>query len=189
MVPGYERVLADDALLYAIIGGSTFGHEIIHGFDDQGCKYDERGNLSNWWTREDSLKFAAKTRLIVAQYNGYVAVENLHINGEMTQGENIADLAGLTLGYEAFKRTGQFRKQEVIAGLSADRRFFLGYALAWMIHMRPEGVASQVRSDVHSPPQYRVIGPLSDMPGFYAAFDVKPEDAMWRPDSLRPVIW
>ncbi len=189
MVPGYERVMADDALLYAMIGGSTFGHEIIHGFDDQGCKYDERGNLSNWWTREDSLKFVAKTGLIVAQYNGYVAVENLHINGEMTQGENIADLAGLTLGYEAFKKTGQFRNQEVIAGLSADRRFFLGYALAWMIHMRPEGVASQVRSDVHSPPQFRVIGPLSDMPEFYAAFGVKPGDAMWRPDSLRPVIW
>lgn len=189
IVPGYERVMADDAILYSIIGGSTFGHEITHGFDDQGCKYDALGNLRNWWTREDSARFFAKTKLIVEQFNQYVAVDSLHINGELTQGENIADLAGVVLGYEAFKKTPQYKNKEIIAGLNADQRFFLAYAFAWMINMRPEAVANQVKSDEHSPAKFRVIGPLSDIPEFYAAFDVKQGDAMWRPDSLRVKIW
>ena len=189
IVPGYERVMADDALLYSIIGGSTFGHEITHGFDDQGSKYDEYGNLHNWWTTEDSSRFFSKTKLIVNQFNGYIAVDSLHINGELTQGENIADLAGLIMGYEAFKKTSQFKNKEVVAGLNPDQRFFLGYALAWMINMRPEAVANQVRSDEHSPAKFRVIGPLSDIPEFYTAFGVKQGDAMWRPDSLRVKIW
>ena len=189
LVPGYERKLADDALLYSIIGGSTFGHEITHGFDDQGSKYDEYGNLHNWWTVEDSLRFYAKTKLIVDQFNGYIAVDSLHINGDMTQGENIADLAGTVMGYEAFKKTSQYKNKEVIAGLTPDQRFFLGYALAWMINSRPEAIANQVRSDVHSPARFRVVGPLANMPEFYAAFDVKQGDALWRPDSLMVKIW
>jgi putative endopeptidase len=103
IVPGYERKLADDALLYSVIGGSTFGHEITHGFDDQGSKYDEKGNLHNWWTPEDSLRFYKKTGMIVKQFDGYIAVDSLHINGSLTQGENIADLGGIVMGYEAFK--------------------------------------------------------------------------------------
>ena len=189
IVPGYERKMADDALLYAIIGGSTFGHEITHGFDDQGSKYDENGNLRNWWTVEDSVRFYSKTKLIVDQFNGYVAVDSLRINGDMTQGENIADLAGIVMGYEAFKKTAQYKNQEIIAGLTPDQRFFLGYALAWMINDRPEAVANQVRSDVHSPARFRVLGPLANMPEFYAAFNVKPGDALWRLDSLRVKIW
>jgi putative endopeptidase len=189
LVPGYERVLADDALLYSIIGGSTFGHEITHGFDDQGCKYDELGNLNNWWTKEDSTRFFAKTKLIVQQFNDYVAVDSLHINGEMTQGENIADLAGIMMGYEAFKKTNQYRNKEIIAGLNPDQRFFLGYAFAWMINDRPEAISNQVRSDVHSPAKFRVLGPLSNMPEFYATFGIKEGDAMWRPDSLQVRIW
>lgn len=189
IVPGFERKLADDAILYSIIGGSTFGHEITHGFDDQGSKYDENGNLSNWWTPEDSARFYAKTKLIVDQFNGYVAVDSLHINGELTQGENIADLAGTVMGYEAFKKTEQFRKGEKIAGLTPDQRFFLGYAFAWMINDRPEAIASQVKSDVHSPAKFRVIGPLANMTEFYTAFGVKEGDFMWRPDSLRVKIW
>jgi putative endopeptidase len=189
LVPGFERVLADDAILYSIIGGSTFGHEITHGFDDQGSKYDERGNLNNWWTPGDSVRFFAKARAIVRQYDAYVPVDTLHINGDMTQGENIADLAGIMIGYDAFKKTRQYRENRMIAGLTPDQRFFLGYALAWMINDRPEAVANQVRSDVHSPAKYRVIGPLSDMPEFFAAFGVKEGDAMWRPDSLRVRIW
>ncbi|MCX6287561.1 MAG: M13 family metallopeptidase [Bacteroidetes bacterium] len=189
IVPGYERTMADDALLYSIIGGSTFGHEIIHGFDDQGCKYDEYGNLHNWWTTEDSIKFFARTKLIVKQFNQYIAVDSLHINGELTQGENIADLAGVIMGYEAFKKTAQFKNKEMIAGLTPDQRYFLAYGLAWMINMRPEAVANQVRSDEHSPAKFRVIGPLSDIPEFYATFNVKQGDAMWRPDSLKVKIW
>jgi putative endopeptidase len=189
MVPGYERKMADDAILYAIIGGSTFGHEMTHGFDDQGSKYDEKGNLHNWWTPEDSIRFYSKTKMIVDQFNGYVAVDSLHINGEMTQGENIADLGGIMMGYQAFLQTDQYRDNEKIAGLSPDERFFLGYAMAWMLNMRPEAVANQVRSDVHSPARFRVNGPLADMTAFYETFSVKEGDAMWRPDSLRVKIW
>ena len=181
--------MADDAILYSIIGGSTFGHEMTHGFDDQGSKYNASGNLRNWWTPEDSAKFFAKTKLIVKQYNGYIAVDSLHINGELTQGENIADLGGIMMGYQAFKQTNQYKNNEIIAGLNPNQRFFLGYALAWMVNMRPEAISTQVRSDPHSPVKFRVIGPLSDMPEFYKTFGVKEGDAMWRPDSLRVKIW
>jgi len=189
IVPGFEHKLADDAILYSIIGGSTFGHEITHGFDDQGSKYDAQGNLDNWWTPEDSAKFYAKTKMIVEQFNGYIAVDSLHINGELTQGENIADLGGIMMGYQAFQKTKQYKTNEMIAGLTPDQRFFLGFALAWMVNQRPESIASQIRSNEHSPPKFRVIGPLSDMPQFYKTFNVKEGDAMWRPDSLRVKIW
>ena len=189
IVPGYERKLADDALLYSIIGGSTFGHEITHGFDDQGSKYDEKGNLHNWWTPEDSSRFYAKTGMIVRQFNDYIAVDSLHINGSLTQGENIADLGGIVMGYEAFKKTSQYKNKEVVAGLNPDQRFFLGYALAWMVNERPEAIANQVKSNEHSPAKFRVLGPLSNMPEFYETFSVKKGDALWRPDSLRVKIW
>jgi len=189
IVPGYERTLADDAILYSIIGGSTFGHEITHGFDDQGSKYDEQGNLNNWWTAEDSAQFDAKTKLVVQQFNEYVAVDSLHINGELTQGENIADIGGIMMGYDAFKKTAQYKDRQTIAGLNPDQRFFLGYALAWMINDRPEAIANQVRSNEHSPAKFRVIGPLANMPEFYQAFDVKQGDRMWRPESVRIRIW
>jgi putative endopeptidase len=189
IVPGYERVLADDALLYSIIGGSTFGHEITHGFDDQGCKYDDKGNLHNWWTPEDSARFYAKTKMIVRQFNDYIAVDSLHINGELTQGENIADLGGIIMGYQAFKKTKQYNEKEIIAGLNPDQRFFLGYAFAWMVNERPEAIANQVKSNEHSPAKFRVLGPLSNMPEFYATFGIKKGDALWRADSLRVKIW
>lgn len=189
IVPGFERVLADDAILYSIIGGSTFGHEITHGFDDQGSKYDEKGNLNNWWSPEDSLLFYQKTGMIVRQFNKYIAVDTLHINGALTQGENIADLGGLVMGYEVFKKRPQYVNQEIIAGLTPDQRFFLGYAYAWMINMRPESIANQVKSNEHSPAKFRVNGPLSDMAAFYPVFGIKQGDAMWLPDSLRVRIW
>jgi putative endopeptidase len=180
--------MADDALLYSIIG-ATFGHEITHGFDDQGCKYNAMGNLQNWWTPEDSIKFYTKTKMIVKQFNKYIAVDSLHINGELTQGENIADLGGTIMAYEAFKRTDQFKNNVIIAGLNPSQRFFLGYALAWMVNERPETVASQVKSNEHSPAKFRVNGPLSNIPEFYQAFGVKQGDALWVPDSLRVKIW
>ncbi len=188
IVPGYEHKLADDALLYSIIG-FTFGHEMTHGFDDQGSKYDEFGNLHSWWTADDSIRFYKKTKMIVRQFNDYIAVDSLHINGELTQGENIADLGGIMMDYEAFKKTKQYKGQEIIAGLNPDQRFFLGYAFAWMMNERPEAIANQVRSNEHSPSQFRVIGPLSNMPEFYATFGIKKGDAMWREDSLRIKIW
>lgn len=187
-IPGYEHTMADDALLYSSIG-LVFGHEITHGFDDQGSKYDKYGNLKNWWAPEDSIKFHEKTKSIVRQFNSYVVVDTLHLNGELTQGENIADLGGITMAFEAFKKTKQYRNHEIIAGLAPDQRFFLGYAMTWMVNMRPEALAIQVKSNVHSPAQYRVNGPLSDISAFYAAFDVKEGDAMWLPDSMRIKIW
>lgn len=189
IVPGYERKMADDAILYAIIGGSTFGHEMTHGFDDQGCKFDANGNLHNWWTPEDSVKFFRKTRMIVKQFDQYVPVDSLHINGELTQGENIADLGGIIMGYQAFQKTKQYKDNEIIAGFTPDQRFFLGFALAWMVNQRSEAIANQVKSDVHSPAKYRVNGTLSNMPEFYRAFNVKEGDKMWRPDSLIVRIW
>ena len=127
--------------------------------------------------------------MIVTQFSQYVAVDSLHINGDATQGENIADLGGIMMGYEAFKRTNQYRNHETIAGLNPDQRFFLAYALAWMINERPEVTATKVRSDVHSPAKFRVIGPLVDMPEFLQTFGIKEGDAMWRPESLRVKIW
>lgn len=189
LVPGYEGRMADDAILYAIIGGSTFGHEITHGFDDQGCKYDEKGNLKNWWTPQDSAKFYSKTRKIVEQFNQFTVVDNLHINGELTQGENIADLGGIVMGLEAFKKTEQYKKNEKIAGLTPLQRYFLGYALAWMVNMRPEALSTQVKSDEHSPAKWRVLGPLANMPEFYEAFGVKKENKMWRTENERIRIW
>jgi len=188
IVPGYEGKMADDALLYSIIGG-TFGHEITHGFDDQGCKYNELGNLSNWWTPEDSKKFSEKTKRIVKQFNDYVDVYGLHVNGELTQGENIADLGGVIMGYEAFKKTKQFKNNEIIAKLNPNQRFFLGYALAWMVNMRPEAVANQIKSNEHAPAKWRVIGPLSNMPEFFSTFGIKKGDKMWRSDDQLVKIW
>jgi len=188
IVPGYEGKMADDALLYSIIG-ATFGHEITHGFDDQGCKYNALGNLQNWWTSEDSIKFYTKTKMIVKQFNNYIAVDSLHINGELTQGENIADLGGTIMAYEAFKKTDQFKNNTIIAGMNPAQRFFLGYALAWMENDQPEAVASQVKSNEHSPAKFRVNGPLSNMPEFYEAFAVKRGEALWVIDSLRVKIW
>jgi putative endopeptidase len=189
LVPGYERKMADDAILYSIIGGSTFGHEMTHGFDDQGCKYNELGNLENWWTPEDSAKFFSKTKMIVKQFNDYIAVDSLHINGSFTQGENIADLGGVIMGYEAFKKTEQYKKQEQIGGLNPDKRFFLAYALAWMTNERPEAIANQVKSNEHSPAKFRVLGPLSNITDFYTAFALKKGDAMWRDENIRIKIW
>ncbi|WP_321436172.1 M13 family metallopeptidase [uncultured Bacteroides sp.] len=188
IVPGYEGKMADDALLYSIIGG-TFGHEITHGFDDQGCKYNELGNLSNWWTNEDRTKFTQKTKMIVKQFNDYVAVDNLHINGELTQGENIADLGGVVMGFDAFKNTRQYKNNEIIAGLNPNQRFFLGYALAWMQNIRPEAISNQIKSNEHAPAKWRVLGPLSNMPEFYQAFGVKKGDKMWRPENQIVKIW
>lgn len=188
IVPGYERVMADDAILYAIIGG-TIGHEITHGFDDQGCQYDAQGNLKNWWTKEDKDKFNKQTEIIVKQFDGYFVSDSLHINGSLTQGENIADLGGIIMAYEAFKKTKQYKDHVIVGGLNPDQRFFLAYAMEWMVNMRQDALETQVKSNEHAPAKWRVLGPLSNMPEFYAAFGVKQGDKMWRPADQRVKIW
>jgi putative endopeptidase len=189
IIPGLADSLADDAIVYAYAGGSTIGHEITHGFDDQGRQYDDNGNLRNWWTKQDEDNFNAKTALLVDQFSSYVVLDSIHVNGKATVGENIADLAGIILGYEAFQKTDQAKEGKMIAGLTPDQRYFLGYALSWLGHQRDEQLAKQIMTDVHSPAYLRVNGPLSDIPEFYKAFNVKPGDPMYRPDSLRAKIW
>ena len=133
-------------------------------------------------------KFKAKTKLIVDQYNKFTVLGK-HVNGEATQGENIADLGGVVVGYEAFKKTAQYKNNEKISGLTPDQRYFLSYAYSWMINRRDESKINQIMTDVHAPEQFRVNGPLSNMPEFYKAFNVKKGDKMYQPDSLRVVIW
>ena len=189
LVPGFEGRMPDDAILYGIIGGSTFGHEITHGFDDLGSQYDENGNLNDWWTKEDRQKFVAKTKRIVNQFSSYVVLDSIHVNGDATQGENIADLGGVVMGYEAFKKTPQYKENQIISGLTPDQRYFLGYAYAWMVNIKKESLARQIMTDVHAPSQFRVVGPLSNIPEFYKTFGVKEGDPMYRHDTVRVVIW
>lgn len=189
IVPGFEGRMPDDAILYGIIGGSTFGHEITHGFDDQGSQYDEKGNLNNWWTADDLAKFQAKTKRIVNQFNAYSVLGDKHVNGEATQGENIADLGGVIMGYEAFKKTKQYKTNQLISGLNPNQRYFLAYAYAWMVNIKKEALAQQIMVDVHAPAKFRINGPLSNMPEFYQTFGIKPGNPMYQPDSSRVVIW
>jgi putative endopeptidase len=189
IVPGFEGRMPDDAVLYGIIGGSTFGHEITHGFDDQGSQYDEKGNLNNWWTEEDLKKFKEKTKLIVEQFNEYEALPGKFVNGEATQGENIADLGGVVMGYEAFKKTKQYKENEKIAGLTPDQRFFLAYGYAWMVNIKTESLAQQLLVDVHSPAKYRINGPLANIPEFYKTFNVKQGNKMYRAKEKQITIW
>ncbi len=189
IVPGFEGRMPDDAILYGIIGGSTFGHEITHGFDDQGSLYDENGNLRDWWTKGDRVKFVAKTKRIVRQFDNYVILDSLHLKGANSQGENIADLGGVIMGYEAFMKTKQGQSKELINGYTASQRYFLAYGYAWMVNMTDAAMAKQVMSNEHAPAPFRVIGPLSNVEEFYKAFDVKKGDKMYREDSVRVKIW
>jgi putative endopeptidase len=189
IVPGFEGKMPDDAVLYGIIGGSTFGHEITHGFDDQGSQYDDKGNLNNWWTAEDLKKFKAKTKLIVDQFSKYEVVDGKFINGDATQGENIADLGGVVMGYEAFKKTNQYKTNQKISRLSPNERYYLSYAYAWMVNANKEALANQVMTDVHSPAKYRINGPLANIPEFHKTFNIKSGSKMYQPDDIRVSIW
>jgi putative endopeptidase len=187
-LPGLPDSLVDDAILYSYAGGSTIGHEITHGFDDEGRQFDEHGNLNPWWTTQDSVQFSQRAQKLVDEFDAFKVGEK-HVRGRATLGENIADLGGVRLGYEAFKKTDQWKKGEVVNGLTPDQRYFLGYALSWLGQHRPEAIAQQIMTDVHAPQFLRVNGPVANFPEFYKAFGVKPGDKMWRADSVRVVIW
>ncbi|HTS00416.1 MAG TPA: M13 family metallopeptidase [Bacteroidota bacterium] len=189
LIPGVPDSLVDDAVIYGYAGASTIGHEVTHGFDDEGRQFDAAGNLRNWWTPEDEKRFNARAKLMVDQFNGYVVLDSLHVNGKACLGENIADLGGVLIGYDAFKKTHEGRSDTLIDGLTGDQRFFLAYAYSWLGHIRDEGLARQVMTDVHAPQFLRVNGPLANVPAFYSAFALKPGDPMERPDSLRVSIW
>lgn len=179
---------ADDAVNYGGIG-AVIGHEMTHGFDDQGCQYDKEGNLKNWWTPTDEKRFKEKTNKLVAQYNAYTVLDTVHVNGELTLGENIADLGGISIAYDAFKRTAQGKANEKIDGFTADQRFFFGWAQVWRQNITKENLMQRIVTDPHSPGQYRSNGPLSNMVEFYKAFGVKEGDKMWRPEAERLKVW
>lgn len=188
-IAGTKDADLDDAIIFGYAGASTIGHELTHGFDDEGRQFDEKGNLRDWWTKDDADKFIAKTKLYVEQFNNYVVLDSLHVNGEATLGENIADLGGIALGLDAFKKTEQYKKGEKIGGFTPLQRYFLGYALGWLGHQRDERLASQILTDVHAPINLRVNGPFANIPEFYEAFGIKDGTEMWRAEDLRVKIW
>jgi len=187
--PSMFDPLADDAANYGAIG-SVIGHEMTHGFDDEGRKYDSAGNLRDWWTAEDGRKFEERSQKLVDQFDGYVGVDTLHVNGRFTLGENLGDLGGLTVAYHAWKLSLRGKPAPpVIDGLTPEQRFFLSYAQAWRRKLRPEMIRLQVQTDPHSPAQWRVIGPLVNMSEFAQAFGCKAGDPMVLDPEKRTEIW
>ncbi|HET7322450.1 MAG TPA: M13 family metallopeptidase [Longimicrobiaceae bacterium] len=181
---------ADDAANYGSLGASWAGHELTHGFDDQGRHYDAEGNLRDWWTDEDAARFEAQAQKVVEQFSGYISVDTLHLNGKLTLGENIADYGGLLTAYDALERALKRNgRPGLIDGYTPEQRFFLAYAQSWRNHIRPEAARSRVLTDPHAPARWRVNGPLSNISAFAKAFGCKPGDAMVRPAELVPHIW
>ena len=189
IIPGVKDAEVDDAVAYGYAAASTIGHEITHGFDDQGRQFDAKGNLKAWWTTQDSVKFTQRATMLADQFSGYVVLDSLHVNGKATLGENIADLGGIVIGITAFKHTAQYKQGKLINGLTPMQRFFLGYALGWLGHTRNEALANQILTDVHAPGFLRVNGPFSDVPEFYSAFHIKPGDKMYLAPGKRVRIW
>lgn len=179
---------ADDAVNYGGIG-AVIGHEMTHGFDDQGRQFDADGNLKDWWTEEDAKQFKMKADQVVNEYNNFTVLDTLHLNGKLTLGENIADLGGLNMAYTAFKKTPQGQSNKKIDGFTPDQRFFLGWAQIWRQNSLPETSAQLVLIDPHSPGEFRTNGPVMQMDAFYKAFDIKPGDKMYLPPAERIRIW
>ena len=188
-IPGVADRDVDDAVAYAYAGAATIGHEITHGFDDAGRKFDAAGNLADWWTADDATKFEKRAAVVVKQFDAYEPVPGFRINGKASLGENIADFGGLVLALDAFKTTEQYKQGVPIAGMTPLQRFFLAYAYAWMSQQREEQTRRYLLSDVHAPAKWRVLGPLSNLPEFYEAFGVGPGQAMWRAPEERADVW
>ena len=179
---------ADDAVNYGAIG-AVIGHEIGHGFDDQGSKYDGQGNLRSWWTDADRAEFDVLGKKLVAQFNKFEPIKGQSINGELTLGENIGDLAGVTIGYKAYQMSLNGTHAPMIDGLTGDQRFFMGYAQVWRSKSREDALRAQLISDPHSPGEFRVNGIVGNVDAFYQAFDVKESDAMYLKPDDRVKIW
>ena len=179
---------ADDALNYGGIG-AVIGHEMSHGFDDNGSKYDADGTLRNWWTEEDRTKFDAKTKTLSKQYDDYTVLDTIHVNGKLTLGENIGDLGGLNVAYEAFKMTPQGKSSATIDGFTPDQRFFLAWAQVWRGNILPQTEAQLIITDTHSPNQFRTIGAPVNMDAWYNAFSVKEGDKLYKKPEDRIRIW
>ncbi len=189
MQPIFFNPEADDAVNYGAMG-AVIGHELTHGFDDQGSQYDADGNLKNWWTTEDLERFKVKTDRLVKQFDSYVAIDDVHVKGALTLGENIADLGGLTIAYYALKKSLEGKPVPAkIDGFTAEQRFFMAWAQTWRINMRPEYLKNLVQTNPHSPGNFRANAAPSNMQEFYDAFNVKEGDKMYRPKEERAEIW
>ena len=181
---------ADDGANFGSLAGSWAGHELTHGFDDEGRHFDAKGNLTDWWTASDNAKFTTQADLIVKQFNSYVAVDTLHVNGKLTEGENIADYGGILTGYDALEKALQAHgRPGLIDGFTPEQRFFIGYAQSWRGNTRPEELRTRVATDPHAPERWRTNGPLSNDPEFAKAFGCKAGDPMVRPPESVPHIW
>ncbi len=189
--PPFFNATADDAVNYGAIG-MVIGHEMTHGFDDQGRQYDSAGNLRDWWTKEDAEKYGVRAKGIVDQFNGYEVIEGMKVNGELTQGENIADLGGLKIAWDALQialsRTPDVREKK-IDGFTPEQRFFLGYAQVWRQNVRPETMKLRLKTDPHSPGYLRVNGPLSNLPEFAQSFSLPPDAPMVRSGEQQVKVW
>lgn len=190
LVPQTFDPKADDAGNYGALGGSWAGHELTHGFDDEGRHYDEAGNLRDWWVPADSAHFSQQADLIVRQFNEFIQVDTIRVNGPLTLGENLADFGGVLTGYDALERALERNgRPGLIEGFTPEQRYFLGYAQTWRTHVRDERLKSLVKVDPHAPDHWRANGPLMNTPAFAKAFGCKPGDPMVRPPELIPQIW
>ena len=185
--PPFFNPNADDAVNYGGIG-VVIGHEMTHGFDDQGRKYDERGNLNDWWTEEDAVKFAERTKQLVKLFDEF-ELRGYHINGQLTLGENIADLGGLNIAWDAYQMTEEAKANKSIDGFTPAQRFFISYGTIWRNNIRDKALERRIKEDVHSPAEARVNRTLGSMPHFYEAFDIQPDDKMYIAPEERAVIW
>jgi putative endopeptidase len=179
---------ADDAVNYGGIGG-VIGHEMTHGFDDQGRQYAADGNLQDWWGPMDAKNFNDKAEVVVKQYDNFTILDSVHVQGKLTLGENLADLGGIAIAYEAFKKTKQGKSDEKIDGFTPDQRFFLSWAQVWRAKATDKEAMLRINTDPHSPSEARCNVPLSNMPEFYNAFGIKEGDKMWRPEAERAKVW
>jgi predicted metalloendopeptidase len=186
--PPFFDADADDAVNYGAIG-AVIGHEISHGFDDQGAQYDGDGNLRDWWTKADHKNFAAKTKMLVKQYNGYSPVKGYFVNGELTLGENIADNSGAAIAYKAYLISLGGKPAPVIDGLTGEQRFYMGFGQVWRSKIRDAQQIVYLKTDPHSPDQFRANGTVRNQPGFYEAFGVKPGDKMYLAPKDRVIMW
>ncbi len=186
--PPFFNVEADDAVNYGGIGAGI-GHEIGHGFDDAGSRFDGDGVLRNWWTDEDRAAFDERKNALAAQYDGYEVIDGLTINGQFTSGENIGDLGGLSIAYKAYRMSLEGEEAPVIDGFTGDQRFFLGWAQVWRAKARPEETKLRLTSDPHSPAKFRTNGAAVNVPEFYTAFDVQEGDGMYLSPEERVRIW
>src|SRR5215203_2657653 len=179
---------ADDAINYGGIG-AVIGHEMTHGFDDQGRQFAANGNLQDWWTKDDAQKFTERANMVVNQYNNFTVLDTIHVNGKLTLGENLADLGGLNIAYEAFTHTKQFKEGKKIDGFTPTQRFFLNWAQVWRSNTLPETAAQLILTDPHSPGMHRANGPVVNMDAWYEAFNVQPADKMYVAPEKRIKIW